>query len=63
LIGNIQEEVNVWSVKDSGVIIRKKASVAGRKNEMLYCLAGENTGNLIFGLRKNKEKQYFYAQN
>ena len=56
MIGNIQEEVNVWSVKDSGVIIRKKASVAGRKNEMLYCLAGENTGNLIFGLRKNNNK-------
>ena len=30
-------------------------SVGGKQNQLLYCLTGESTGDLIFGLRK-KEK-------
>lgn len=63
LIGNVQEEANVWTAKDSGVIVRKKSTVAGKKNTMLYCLTGNNTGNLVFGLRDREKGGEFYAQN
>lgn len=63
LIGNIQEEASIWSIKDSGVIVRKKATVAGNTNEFLYCLTGSNTGELTFGLRKQDRQAEFYAKN
>lgn len=53
----------MWSVKDSGVIVRKKSTVAGRSNQILYCLTGNNTGDLVFGLRSKQNDTEFYAQN
>ena len=62
-IGNIQEEANVYTIKDGGAIVRKNSQVAGKQNRLLYCLPGEGTGNLIFGVRKNGEKSEFYGEN
>ncbi len=46
----MQEDANVWAL-DAGVVVRKRATVAGKVNTMLYALTGNNTGDLIFGIR------------
>lgn len=53
----------MYSVRDGGVIVRKRAVVAGRENRVLYCVAGDGTGGLVFGVREAGGQGEFYAEN